>query len=84
MHKLAVALDFFYSTCARIGRADFQRAVAKLLGQPLADDMVSLSGLTLCCNLLPGIAAFLFQLAKYRLGFVSGTGRSIAPHKDNC
>lgn len=46
VHKLAVALDFFYSTCARIGRADFQRAVAKILGQPLAEDMVSLSALT--------------------------------------
>ncbi|BDA50970.1 Calcium uptake protein 1, mitochondrial [Coccomyxa sp. Obi] len=42
VHKLAVALDFFYSTCARIGRADFQRAVAKILGQPLAEDMVDI------------------------------------------
>ena len=49
MHKLAVALDFFYSTCARIGRADFQRAVAKILGQPLAEDMVSRSDLTKFC-----------------------------------
>ncbi|EIE18304.1 putative calcium binding atopy-related autoantigen 1 [Coccomyxa subellipsoidea C-169] len=40
VHKLAVALDFFYSTTDRIGRADFQRAVAKILGDTLAEDLV--------------------------------------------
>ena len=41
VHKLAVALDFYYSTTDRIGRADFQRAVAKILGETLAEDLVS-------------------------------------------
>lgn len=41
VHKLAVALDFFYSTEGKIGRADFQRAVMKILGRRLAEEMVS-------------------------------------------
>jgi len=41
VHKLAVALDFFYSTEGNIGRADFQRAVVKILGRPLAEGVVS-------------------------------------------
>lgn len=43
VHKLAVALDFFYTTEGRIGRADFQRAVIKIIGQPLPDHLVPLS-----------------------------------------
>jgi hypothetical protein len=40
VHKLAVALDFFRTTVGSIGRADFQRAIVKILGTPLPDHLV--------------------------------------------
>ncbi len=40
LHKLGAALDFYTSITSSIGRADFQRAVAVVMGQPLAEHVV--------------------------------------------
>ena len=40
-HRLSVALDFYHSTTGRIGKAQLQRAVCKILGRPLPDQVVS-------------------------------------------
>lgn len=40
-HRLAVALDFFFSTEGKIGREDFERAVVKVLGHGLPAVLVS-------------------------------------------
>ena len=42
-HRLAVALDFFFSTEGKIGREDFERAVEKVLGHGLPTILVSAS-----------------------------------------
>lgn len=44
-HRLAVALDFFFSTEGKIGREDFERAVVKVLGHSLPALLVSA-----CCT----------------------------------
>lgn len=41
VHRLAVALEFFFSTEGRICKEDFERAVIKILGHPLPGVLVS-------------------------------------------
>ena len=42
VHRLAVALDFFFSTEGKICKHDFQHAVTKILGQSLPRVLVHL------------------------------------------
>ena len=41
IHRLAVALDFFFSTEGKVGKEDFAHAVAKILGRGLPTLLVS-------------------------------------------
>ena len=41
VHRLAMALDFFFSTEGKICKEDFERAVAKVLGHGLPTTLVS-------------------------------------------
>ena len=40
LHKLGAALDFYQAITSSISKADFQRAVTVVMGQPLAEHVV--------------------------------------------
>lgn len=65
VHKLAVALDFFYTTDGRIGRRDFQRAVVKIMGKPLPEHLVSPRQQPLACTSFEGLEGKLFAAHRH-------------------
>ena len=50
VHRLAVALDFFFSTEGKICKHDFQHAVSKILGQGLPSILVHLCQASRGCH----------------------------------